>query len=60
MSKTVGGDMPVWNTDMDRWLNSELTILDNPGYVSSDGCFDCDTVEVSGTIHMEEENVSKS
>jgi len=49
-AKMSGGDQPLWDADMDFWLNDDLTIHFNFGYR-------CSKVfkEVSGEITLEEE-----
>lgn len=35
-AKMSGGDRPVWDADMDYWLNDELTVKGSAAYRSAD------------------------
>ena len=37
-TKTVAPSSPLWDMDIDYWLNDELTVLSNPHYKCSSNC----------------------
>jgi len=35
-ARMSGGDKPLWDADMSRWLDDDLSVKKNPAYICAD------------------------